>query len=121
MNLSQLLAICETLGIVLDVDDNHIVIDGPDAALTEELVADLREQKTELFATLASRHEDPNCDRCGSNELDARPAFHGPSRVFCAQCGRYLGRGDDVLNETMDPSWADRLINGNVDSRCPSL
>jgi len=100
---SSIVAQLNSLGVVLTVDGDRLGY-SPRDVVTDDLLRQMKSHKAELLTLLVSA----KCDRCGGVKLDSRPADIGPSRVFCADCGRYLGRGDD-FGETCNPRWVELL------------
>jgi hypothetical protein len=53
MSINDLVARLETLGVTVAAEGDRLHVDGPDAALTDELLAELRAHKSALLAGLA--------------------------------------------------------------------
>jgi len=62
---SEILRSCAIADIVLQVEGENIVFDGPRQAVTPQLLDDLRRNKTELLAILRS-----NCDKVTESDVD---------------------------------------------------
>lgn len=102
--MAELLADCDTRGIRLHpAGDGGLTIDAPQATLTPDMVARLRNHKAELLALLrpvpvvepetapsTEPTAKPIC-RCGSAEWRDVPIHNGQSvRRDCSQCERFI-------------------------------
>lgn len=91
MTVPHLLAECRAVGIMLSLDDGGgLIVDGPDKAMTPELLALLRSHKSAIVEALRgglscqNRHHEPQYYR----DL---PPNRGRIKTICHECGRLIG------------------------------
>jgi hypothetical protein len=101
MTALDLMQNLELRGIRLSIDGNHLAVDGPDPALTPDVINSLREHKGELMTMLSSKltvtdsrsftaqpnNACPNC--CDVLDLQHRT----PEVWWCAGCRRWVVNG----------------------------
>lgn len=88
MNVQSILHDLAARGVILTATGDRLDVDGPDDALTDELLTTLRERKSELLALLTSGHL---CSGCASEmALQDRAA----DAWFCPNCRKWAdGQG----------------------------
>ena len=87
MTARDLLATLGKLGIAATVNGDKLLLDGPNDALTDELIEAVRRHKPEIIRALADcrhPHHEP------SHWLDHEPVDHR-IRTTCRWCGRFIG------------------------------
>jgi ribosomal protein L37AE/L43A len=122
MTAQTLLRDLAASGITLTPIGDRLDVDGPDDALTDELLATLRERKAELLDLLASGHRCPGC--AGEMVLQDRAAdaWHCPNcRRWTNGQGRPLPRIEKPKPITRDADDARRLIEDLKTAGCVFL
>jgi hypothetical protein len=103
MNAQDLLHNLVTRGVILEASGDHLDIDGPTDALTDELIATLIARKAELLELLAS------------SKTTRRPRIGALGRPVPVRGTRMPS---DCLWETCDGSLAGRVHNLYLCSKC---
>jgi ribosomal protein L37AE/L43A len=89
-------------GIILTATGDRLDVDGPDEALTDELLATLRSRKSELLELLTSGHLCPGC--AGELVLQDRAA----DAWYCPNCRKWADGQGRALAPTEKPKTTTR-------------
>ena len=73
-------------GVILSADGDRLNVEGPDIALTDDVLATLRERKAELLALL-NRQPYAVCPICGGSVEEVRASYY--THGWCSRGGHF--------------------------------